>query len=179
MADQFTLARPYAKAAFEYASEHKAVAEWHNALELLAQVAAHPDMRPLLGNNPKVTPAMLVKLFTTLGDKPLDKAQHNFVHLLALNRRLALLPEIAAGFAALRAQAEKRVTVELRTASEVPGALQARIKAALEQRLHATVDLQTVLDENVIGGALLRAGDLVIDNSVRGKLERLAANLMH
>lgn len=179
MADQSTLARPYAKAAFEYASEHKAVAVWHELLDTLAQAAAHPDMQPLLGNNPNVTPAMLAELFVTLGGQKLDQAQHNFVHLLAINRRLALLPEIAAGFAALRALAEKRVTVELRTASAVSDALQTRIRQALEQRLHATVELQTVLDEKVIGGALLRAGDLVIDNSVRGKLERLAANLMH
>jgi len=179
MADHSTLARPYAKAAFEYASEHQALSEWQAALELLAQAAAHPDMQPLLANNPKVTPAMLADLFTDLGGKQLDAARGNFVRLLAVNRRLHLLPAIADGFAALRAQAEKRVTVELRTATEVPAALQAQIRAALEQRLQAAVELQPILDESVIGGALLRAGDLVIDNSVRGKLERLAANLMH
>lgn len=177
MADFSTIARPYARAAFEYAREHKALAGWSENLRVLAAAAEHDEVQPLLGNNPKVTPAMLVELFTGL--VKLDEAQRNFVRLLAARRRLRALPAIAAEFAALRAAAESRVDVELRAATEVEKGLADKIAAALKQRLGRDVALQTVVDESLLGGAVIRAGDLVIDDSVRGKLDRLAAELTH
>lgn len=177
MADLSTLARPYAKAAFEYAREHKALAAWGDCLAGLAAAAVHPEVQPLLGHNPRVTPEMLAGLLADIVKA--DAAQRNFIRLLAQNRRLEALPAIAAGFEALRAEAENRISVELRTAVQVDDKLAGRIAKALKQRLGREVELQTAVDESLLGGAVIRAGDLVIDDSVRGKLERLAAELTH
>lgn len=167
-----TLARPYARALFELARERKALAEWSETLALLAQAAAHPEMRIVFGS-PKVTPAQLAEFFIAIGGKRLDETGKNFVRLLARNRRLVVLPQIAQLYEALRADAENRMDVELRAATKVGARQQQRIAAALKKRLRREVHLHPVVDESLIGGAMIRAGDLVIDDSVRGKLERL------
>ncbi|HET9679039.1 MAG TPA: F0F1 ATP synthase subunit delta [Gammaproteobacteria bacterium] len=176
--ENLTYARPYSRAAFNYASEHKALAAWDDALSLWAAAAAYPAMQPLLGNNPNMTPEKLTELFAGLA-KETNDAQRNFLRLLAENRRLEALPAISDGFKALRAAAEGRITVNLRAASKVADDQAKKISAALSKRLDRKVELTTEVDESLLGGAVIRAGDLVIDKSVRGKLERLATELMH
>ncbi len=178
MAEASTIARPYAQAAFEVAQESKALESWSQALGFVAAVVADPQMRALVGN-PKLTPAQLADvLFAICGDR-LDKTQGNFIRLLIENRRLALLPEIAARFDALRAEAEKVVNVQLVSAVEVDKATQKKIANALKKRLGQSVNLSTAIDERIIGGAIIRAGDFVIDGSVAGQLDRLASELTH
>lgn len=178
MADYSTIARPYAKAAFEFAQASNALAAWGDNLAALAQAAEHPDLRALLGD-PRVTTAKLTELLTGLLGDSLDAAGRNFVALLADNRRLAALPAIAAQFEALRAEAEQRVDVELITATPAEKAQEQRIAEQLKQRLGKEVRLHSKVDESLLGGAVVRAGDLVIDSSVKGKLERLANEIAH
>lgn len=177
MAESLTLARPYAKAAFELASERKQTERWGDLLKLLASFTSNPDVRVMLGD-PQVPAAVraeaLLELCDRAGHKP-DVQARNFAKLLAENRRLLLLPEIETEFVALREQAEGVVEVELRAAIKVDASEQARISTALKNKLHRDVKLTVVTDKSLIGGAVLRAGDLVIDGSVREKLSRLAA----
>ena len=177
MAEALTLARPYAKAVFELASERKQTQQWGQLLELLAGFTRDPHVQVMLGD-PQVPAAVraevLLELCSRAGHKPNVQAG-NFVKLLAQNRRLPLLPEIDVEYAALREQAEGVVDVELRAATGVDAAEQARISAALKQKLQREVRLNCVMDKSLIGGAILRAGDLVIDGSVREKLSRLEA----
>ncbi len=178
MAEILTIARPYAQAAFLFADSHQALKEWSGMLEFLAIVAADPEMVGLI-ENPRLTETQLAELFIDIGAERLDDNCHNFIRLLAENRRLKLLPEIAALFEIQRREAEKSVRAELITAFPATEAQQAAVTAALKQRLGREIELVCTTDASLIGGAIIRAGDLVIDGSVRGKLERLGNALSH
>ena len=178
MAEILTIARPYAQAAFQFADAHQALKEWSGMLELLAVVAADPEMTALI-ENPRMTETQLAELFISIGADRLDDNCHNFIRLLAENRRLKLLPEIATLFEIQRREAEQSIRAELITAFPVTEAQQATVTAALKQRLGRDIELECKTDASLLGGAIIRAGDLVIDGSVRGKLERLGNSLSH
>lgn len=173
MVDSSTIARPYAKAAFEAASAQGRLGEWSEALRLAASVVADPRVEALLGN-PRVTPAELAELVIGITGSRLDREGGNFIRTLAENHRLACLPEISSSFDELKARAEGVVDVSVTSAAPLDQALQGRLGAALERRLKRKVRLHCATDPSLIGGAVLRAGDLVIDGSLRGKLERIA-----
>jgi F-type H+-transporting ATPase subunit delta len=181
MAENLTLARPYAKAAFELAKAKGALQGWSKALAALAGLSTDADVQEMFGS-PQATPALRAAVLGELCAKSgqaLDPLQVNFTKLLADNRRLPLLPEIAAEYELLRAEAENVLEVELRAASPVDAAAQAHISEALHKKLGRRITLKYVEDKSLIGGAVIRAGDLVIDGSIRGKLGRLSAALMH
>ncbi|MEP6633916.1 MAG: F0F1 ATP synthase subunit delta [Luteimonas sp.] len=168
-----TLARPYARAAFALAQGSGAAATWSQALGLAARIAADPRVASLLGN-PKLTHADAVTLLSSDG-----AGEHfgNFLALLADNRRLALLPDIAGLFEELRAEADRVVKAKVTSASALPAGELEGIKAALKKRFGREVELETAVDEALIGGAVISAADLVIDGSLRGKLSRLQTAL--
>ncbi|MGA9855155.1 MAG: F0F1 ATP synthase subunit delta [Gammaproteobacteria bacterium] len=180
MAETLTLARPYAKAVFELASEHQQAEQWSELLKLLAGFTRNHEAQVMLGD-PRIPAAVRAEVFLELcsksGHKP-DAHASNFVKLLAENQRLPILPEIAVEYAALREQAENVVEVELRAAARVDAGEQARINTALKQKLRRDIKLTCVTDPTLIGGAVIRAGDLVIDGSVLEKLSRLAAAII-
>jgi F-type H+-transporting ATPase subunit delta len=173
MAESITLARPYAKAAFEAAMADKDLGTWSKMLSLLAALAANDKVRLQL-TSPALSAAQqsgtLIKL---CGDELSPKVQ-NLVKLLAENKRLVLLPEIAEIFEALKANQEKTVDVELSTAFALSSDVVNTLTQALQARLNRQINLQTKVDKHLIGGAVIRAGDTVIDSSVRGKLTKLA-----
>ncbi|WP_226469300.1 F0F1 ATP synthase subunit delta [Luteimonas panaciterrae] len=173
MSQALTLARPYARAAFSLARDGGKYADWSNALGFAARVAADPQISALLGN-PKLTNADAVTLLSP------DGASETFGSFLALlfdNRRLALLPEIAGLFEELRAEAERIVKARITSATTLPAGELDTIKAALKKRFGREVEVETAIDESLIGGALIDAGDVVIDGSLRGKLSRLQSAL--
>jgi F-type H+-transporting ATPase subunit delta len=174
--ERTTLARPYAEAVFRLARERQNLAAWSETLKLAAAVAADPQMTRLI-DNPRVPRARFVEFFLDVCGKKIDADGANLVRLLAENRRLALLPEIAALYEELRATAEARVEAEVVSAIEVSAAQLKTIAAALKKRLGREVTLATRLDPSLVGGIVIRAGDLVIDGSVRGKLQLLATHL--
>lgn len=174
--ERTTLARPYAEAAFRLAQERKALAGWSEMLKLASTVAADPQMSRLI-DNPRVPRERFVEFFLDVCGKKLDKDGANFIRLLTENHRLRLLPEISALFEARRAEAELRVEAEVVSATAVSAEQLKTIAAALKQRLGRDVTLATHLDPSLVGGIVIRAGDLVIDGSVRGKLQALATHL--
>ena len=180
MAETLTLARPYAKALFELAQAGGKTERWGKLLALLVTLVGNREARVMLGD-PRVPAGaraeVLLELCAQSSHKP-DTQERNFVRLLADYGRLAVLPEIAAEYRALREQAESLVEVEMRAAVSVSAAEQNTLRAALEKKLERKVQLNCVTDKTLIGGAILRAGDLVIDGSVRGKLGRLAAAIV-
>ena len=178
MAEILTIARPYAQAAFQFADSHQMLKQWSDMLEFLAVAAADPEMVDLV-ENPRMTEGQLAELFISIGAERLDDHCGNFIRLLAENRRLRLLPEIAALFEIQRRDAERTIRAELVTAFPASAAQQASVTAALKQRLGREIELVCSTDASLIGGAIIRAGDLVIDGSVRGKLERLSNSLSH
>ena len=178
MSQALTLARPYARAAFSLARDHGAAASfasWSQALAFAAQVAGDPRIASLLGN-PKLTHADAVTLLSPDGA---DENFGRFLALLADNRRLALLPEIAGLYDQLRNEAERVVKARVTSATALPAAELDTIKAALKKRFGREVEVETAVDESLIGGAVIDAGDVVIDGSLKGKLGRLQAALAH
>ena len=178
MAEAITIARPYAQAVFNLASKQHRLREWSDMLSLLAGIADDPAMSELI-DSPRLTEARLAGLFIEIGADLLDEKGRNFVRLLADNRRLDLLPEIAALFEIQRREAEGVIKAELVTAFPASEAQQALIIESLRKRLDRDVELSCTTDATLLGGAIIRAGDLVIDGSVRGKLERLGSTLIH
>ncbi|MEN8108701.1 MAG: F0F1 ATP synthase subunit delta [Pseudomonadota bacterium] len=178
MAETITVARPYAQAAFLFASEHHTLKDWSDMLSLLAAIADDAGMHELI-DSPHLTEKQLADLFIQVAGERLDGKGANFVRVLAANGRLKLLPEIAALFEIQRRAAEGTVRAELVTAFPASDTQQAEVIASLRKRLGREVELSCSTDADLIGGAIIRAGDLVIDGSVRGKLERLGTALNH
>lgn len=178
MADVSTIARPYARAAFELARDSGKFDQWQRALTTLAAIARLHDVQVML-KDPRVTTAEQSEVFIAAAADTLDHHAKNFVKVLAQYRRLDVLPEIEADFTQLRNAAENTVQAELRTAVEASDAQRQKIRDALKARLGREVELRCVVDPDLIGGAQIRAGDFVIDSSVSGKLERLAARVAH
>jgi F-type H+-transporting ATPase subunit delta len=176
MAEKTTIARPYAKAAFQQASGAGTLAAWSDALRTAAAVVQDGRVQELLGN-PSVSTAELARLVIDLAGASLDEHGRNFVHALADNRRLSYLPEISALFEQFKDEAEGVIDVTVTTATPLESAQLAALAGALQQRLKRQVRLQSGTDPQLLGGAVVRAGDLVIDGSLRSRLERIAYEL--
>ena len=178
MAELITVARPYAQAAFEFASAEQALKDWSEMLSLLAAIADDAAMHELI-DSPHLTETQLADLFIQVAGENLNDNCANFVRVLASNGRLLLLPEIAALFEVDRRAAEGTVQAQLVTAFPASESQQAEVIASLRKRLGREVELSCSTDAELLGGAIIRAGDLVIDGSVRGKLQRLGTALIH
>ena len=176
MADKTTIARPYAKAAFEEAKAGKRLGAWSDSLRRAAAVVEDSRVQNLLGN-PAVTNGELAKLVTDLAGPELDEQGRNFVQTLAENRRLAYLPEISTLFDELKDDAEGVIDVTVTSAAPLENGQREALSAALQRRLRRQIRLQCATDPTLIGGAVLKAGDLVIDGSVRSRLDRIAYEL--
>ena len=176
MAETSTIARPYAQAVFKLAKSSGDLAKWSDTLDYAAVVAGDDRVAPLF-NNPRVTEEQVVKLFLDICGSNIDDKGVSLIRLLAENSRLGLLPEIAAQYSELRAKEEDTLQARLITARPVDDAVQKRLAEALGKRTGRKVTLSAETDESLLGGAVIRAGDLVIDGSVRGRLERLAHTL--
>jgi len=176
MSTALTLARPYARAAFGLARQHQRLAGWSQLLAFAATVAADPRVHAVLVH-PRATREDAVALLLPPGESDPNFAE--FLGVLADNGRLSLLPEIAAQFEDLKAEAERLVRATVTTAQPAGAGELERIREALKRRFGCEVELSTAVDPELIGGAVIDAGELVIDGSVRGKLERLGSQLGH
>jgi F-type H+-transporting ATPase subunit delta len=176
MAERITTARPYAKAIFALARKNNRLADTATGLTLGAEVVANPSVHALLGS-PHVTAVQLSELVNGIVGGKLDENGRNFITLLAQNRRLGFLPEIAALFEQMKGEVENAVDVEVTAASQLTPDQESRYAAALQKKLGRSVRLHTKVDGSLLGGAVLKAGDLVIDGSIKGRLDRLATEL--
>lgn len=176
MAEPITLARPYAKAVFQVAVESNDLADWSQMLHQIAQVCKDERVAILLSSPVITAEEQAVKLIDIFGDA-LTPAAQNVVKVLAYHGRLTLIAEIVELFEALRAQKEKSVDAMVTTAFEVNDSTVDALAAALTKSLNREVKLVANVDPSLIGGAIIRAGDTVIDSSVRGKLKKLAESI--
>ena len=175
MSQALTLARPYARAAFAIAREAGSFASWSDALAFSARVAAEPGVAALL-SNPQLSRADAVSL---LQPEAADAVYSRFMDTLGEARRLTVLPEISALFEALRADEEKVVKARVTSASELSADEIQQLAASLRKRFGREVEITTAVDASLIGGAVIDAGDVVIDGSLKGKLSRLHTALAH
>ncbi|WP_126457144.1 F0F1 ATP synthase subunit delta [Sulfuriflexus mobilis] len=177
MSELITVARPYAQAAFDLAREAGALQAWSDSLAFAATVAGDEAMAEAI-ENPNLTVDQRAELFIAVCSDRLDDNGHNFIRLLAENGRLAALPEIAELFEKLRADEEGSIEARVISAKPLNDAQQAEIIAALKKRFEREVILQCETDESLLGGAIIRAGDTVIDGSMRGRLEKFTTALV-
>jgi F-type H+-transporting ATPase subunit delta len=178
MSSLTTLARPYAKAAFALAESEQALARWEEMLTLASTIATDDTMSELLGS-PQISSAEAARLMADSVGSAFDDRFRDFMAVLGANGRLALLPEITRLFQRLREKAEKRLRVRVVSAVPLDAEQSARMREALARRFNCEIELENEIDEAVIGGAVVYAGDEVIDGSLRGRLQQLSSSLAH
>jgi F-type H+-transporting ATPase subunit delta len=177
MAELTTVARPYAKAAFEFAREAGKLADWSAQLALAAALASDEEFARYLAR-PTLTAEQQADAFLKAAGDKLDGAVRNFVTEIVHNKRIEALPAIAELFEAFRAELEQSAEVVVTSAFELSDAQRQSLAAKLGQKLGRKIAIdEVILDRTLIGGVIIRSGDLVIDASVRGKLNKLAATL--
>lgn len=172
MSEFITVARPYAKAAFDFAVEHQSVERWQDMLTFAAEVTKNEQMAELLSG--AFAPETLAESFIAVCGEQLDENGQNLIRVMAENGRLNALPDVLEQFIHLRAVSEATAEVDVISAAALSEQQLAKISAAMEKRLSRKVKLNCKIDKSVMAGVIIRSGDMVIDGSVRGRLERLA-----
>lgn len=167
-----TIARPYAIAAFEFALEKNALSAWETMLNAASLLTQDSSVQKLL-TSPRVTSQQLASLYCDVLQKELTTEMTHFIRLLAEYNRLSVLPDIAELFKAFCAEQEKKLNVQVTSAVQLSQGYQEKLIDALTKRLHRQVLLACEVDPQLLGGAIITAGDIVIDGSVRGKLDRM------
>ena len=173
MAELRTLARPYAKAAFQAASETSSVQLWADQLTLLGSISAEAKVADAISSS-TIDAATQVSTLTNLAGDDLGVAVNNFLHVLASNKRLLLLPSIADLFAELKADLERSVEVNISTAFALDSAVETKLTEALKNKFQRDIRVNTNIDKSLLGGVVVRAGDIVIDGSIKGRIAKLA-----
>lgn len=167
-----TIARPYAKAAFEFALEKGSLQAWSDLLFILSNVASDLTVQELV-QQPGVSIEKLSALFINVAGSKIDPNGNNFVTLLAKNKRLPALVEIKQIFDELKAEQEKSLDVSVVSFSPMSEQQKALLAESLKKRLNRDITLDETIDKSILGGAIILAGDLVLDGSVKGKLDKL------
>lgn len=177
MAELLTLARPYAKAAFAYASEQNAAPQWSAVLQMLSAAVQDEAFSAYL-SRPELTPAEQVKCFAQVLGEQQTPSVSNFLTLLADNNRLNLLPEISAEFDELKSQENNVVDVIIESALPLTSVQEQLLTHALEKHFNSTIHTTVEVKPELIAGVVIRAGDKVIDDSALNKLEKMRTRLL-
>ena len=176
MADNATIARPYAKAVFDYAQESNSFDEWTTALDQLAVISGDESFSAVV-NDPRVEDSKVTQLLIDLSKDVLPAGGTNFITLLVQNERLDSLHDVQQQYADLVAKAKAIVTADVTTAIALSEDQKSSLIQALEQRLGQKVVLEETVDAGLIGGAIIKTGDLVIDGTAKGRIEKLTSTL--
>ena len=176
MSSSSGIARPYAQAAFEIARDSNRYDEWSSQLETLTHVVRNPDLDGLI-QNPRITRDQIVDIILEIGGDAFDEQIRNLVRILGHYRRLQIVPSIAEQYESLRAEEEGVIEAELQTAYAMDQSQIEKLTESLQNRLGRKVRLKCRENQDLIGGAVIRAGDWVVDGSVRAKLAKLSSSL--
>jgi F-type H+-transporting ATPase subunit delta len=176
MAEAISVARPYAVAAFDEANKLGDLKGWSEMLLSAAEIVVNPEVYALI-SSPRVAKSQLEDLILALCSDKLSVIERNFIKLLVENQRLILLPEIAAMFESMRAEAEKSVDVVVTSAFDLNEPQKQKIAAAMKKRMGRDIRLSCKTNHELLGGIIIRAGDKVIDGSARTRLSELANTL--
>lgn len=181
MSDFETAARPYSKALFELANEQDSLQSWSEVLQLAALVASDEDMQALI-SSPSILSSQLSEMFLSVmsgaeGAPEISQQVKNMIKLLAENDRLLVLPAIQLGYEALKQEAEGTVEVKVTSAQKLTKEQEKEMAENLQKRLGKEVNISAEIDESLIAGAIIQAGDLVIDGTAKGRLSKLTTLL--
>jgi len=180
MADLTSIARPYARAAFDFALEHQQITAWSDVLERMAQIVVDPLCEAFI-TNPSATPEqhgqLMLAMLQRVNAGEDTKHIQAFIELLAHNKRLLVIPSIFKQFQELRAVYEKTLTVDVISFAALSKEQSEQLAERLSRRLQREITLAVVIDPSILGGMIVRAGNLVFDGSVRTQIENLGAAL--
>ncbi|WP_166738863.1 F0F1 ATP synthase subunit delta [Psychromonas algarum] len=176
MSELTTVARPYARAAFEFSVSNNNIDAWSSMLFFASEVAQDATMAKILTRDK--APKELADLFISICGDQLDESGQNFIKILAENGRLSVLPRVTQLFAELETEYKKEIDVDVVSAYALSKAQQGKLSTSLEQRLARKVNLNCSIDKSLITGMVITAGDLVIDSTASGQLSRLS-NTLH
>ncbi len=176
MIEPTTLARPYARAAFEHARAAGDLATWQTALSELAAITTQPKVAAAM-RDPNQTAAQRASTLSSLAGDAVPTAVGNLLAIMADNGRLSLIPEVSMLFDQLKQAVESAVAVHVTSAYPLSDAETQQLTEAMQEKLERSITLTSETDPSLLGGALIRADDLVIDGSVRGRLNKLAGTL--
>jgi F-type H+-transporting ATPase subunit delta len=171
-----TLARPYAKAAFELAHDGDTLARWSEMLDLAGSMAGDESMMAIL-TSPEISSDVSLGLITEAGGELFNARFLDFLSVLSANDRLTVLPEIRRIYEKFRQEAEQRLQVRVLSAAALDESQAERMREALANRFGREIELESEIDAEVLGGAVIYAGDQVIDGSLRGRLNKLEQSL--
>lgn len=178
MAEMATLARPYANAVYKLAKESESVTEWHHALDRLREAYTDSSLQRLV-SSPSVSAGAKAKALFGLLGTDIPAGARNFLTVLTRGNRQELLPEIAQQFAASKARDERTLDVLITTAVKLDEEQLQGFQRSLERRFASSVNIEAKVDANIVGGAVIRAGDTVLDASIQGKLQKMRDALRH
>ncbi len=173
MAEAITIARPYANAIFSIANEKGELKVWSELLAVFSQCVEDDELASMIAS-PSVTDEQMIDLLANVTGETVSDEARQFLMLLSENNRLPILSDIAVIYEQLRAEAEQVMTADVSAAKALTPEQEANISAALKKRTGRDVTLNVEVDDSLLGGAIIRAGDLIIDGSALGKLNRLA-----
>ncbi len=177
MAEVSTLARPYAQAIFNLAQSNNTLKLWSDTLALLKEVTANKSMIELI-NNPDISDEQVIGVIADVCQDGLDEQGKNFLYVAAENGRLEIIPVIAESFEAMRAEEEGSIKAQVISAYAVNATQKKSIASALKKKLGREVTITTQTDKSLLGGVIIRAGDMVIDGSVKTQLEKISHSLL-
>lgn len=177
MAEASTLARPYAQAVFNQASRDDSFDSWSETLNLLKEVTTNQSIQEII-SNPEIQRSDVIALIEDIGKDKLDEKGINFLKVTAENGRLELIPEIAGSYELLQAERSDSIEAMVTSAFAVNAAQKKIIAAALKKKFDCEVTIKTKIDKTLIGGIIIRAGDVVIDGSVKTQLEKITHSLL-
>jgi F-type H+-transporting ATPase subunit delta len=172
MSELTTVARPYAKAAFDFAVEKQTVAQWQEMLVFAGAVAQDASIKQVLKG--AYSASKLAEIFIGVCGEQIDENGQNLIRVLAENKRLSALPDVATLFNQYKAEFDKEIEVDVTSAIKLTKVQQTSISAALEKRLSRKVNLICNVDKTIVAGLIIKASDTVIDGSIQTKLNRLA-----
>lgn len=176
MAETITVARPYAVAAWRHAEAEGKADLWAEMLELMANIVRNETMATIV-KDPRIDADRLVQLMLDICGGRINDTAESFVRLLVENGKLSLMPEVEAVFSALKSEAGGAVDGTLLAAYPVNAKFEQAIAGAMQKKLNREVNFTTEEDKSLLGGVIVRVGDMVIDASVKGQIESLANEL--
>ncbi len=176
MSDFTTAARPYANAVYDTAKESNTLDSWSDALANLAAVVSDDQLSELLDNPGTGNSEKGELLLQILGDS-LNQQQQNLVKLMAENGRLKIMPDVVEQFEVERAKAENKIEAEVISAFELTAEQTSELINTLKNKLGKDITLTTMVDESLIGGVVIKAGDTIIDASMKSELDSLTLAL--
>ena len=177
MSSLATIARPYSTASFDFSIEKKCTNEWQIMLQNISAIVTNPECQSIM-SNPKLKQEQQYNFFGAFNILT-SEYQSNFLRLLIQNKRIAVIPEIAAQFTDLKNKHDQRCESTITSCYELTQQQQQQIVANLTKKYGCTIVANFIVDEKLIGGLRIQVSNEITDYSISSMLKRLQYSLLN